>query len=124
MDDLIQVIIFIVTGLIFVASAFRKKKRLTTNPLEQDSKSDIFGIEDLIGQPEGIKNEVPAEKVVPPKPEENKKQDFNNNRITNKQTTDNHNKQTQNSYDWDEDPELFDLRSAVIYSEILNRKSF
>ena len=125
MEDVIQVLIFVVTFIIFIVSAVRKQKK------KPNAKSSSFNglIESVLGVPEEIRQ-----------PQQNIDYDsFQNDTFIDTDTKSNETLVDEgidaipdNNVDdivdietEDVSPEsTFDLRSAVIYSEILNRKTF
>ena len=107
-----------------MVSSFRKKKHSAASQGQEEETGGLFGLEDLIQetiQPkekeyntidnfETIEEQV-DNKTVPLKKEY--KQSINNIEQESKFIEDN-----------EDESQGFDLRSAVIYSEILNRKTF
>ncbi len=125
MDDLFQVLIFVVTFIIFIVSAVRKQKKKAGKKV-----SGIEGLlESFLGQqekpahtPEEVRFEYPVQeeiitntaKVTKPLREEGI------DAIPDKKIKDD----VYDIVDEEIEESEFDLQSAVIYSEILNRKSY
>lgn len=123
MDDLVQVLLFVLTLVIFIFSALRKQKK---KPTASVSPADNL-LESLFGIPqpnpvytsideEAIEKrytEVEIKPVTPTLPDEGIVA------ITNKPEA--------SSFIYEEEEETYqpiDLRAAIIYNEILTRKNF
>ena len=123
MDDLVQVLIFIVTFVIFIVSAVRKqKKRPAPNPGMDDAFESLFGVSQLsevdsfetkeaaVQPPAKVtKKQVPKSVL----PEEGIKAIPNQPIIAD-----------DNTVESEPGHQSFDLREAVIYQTILTRKDF
>lgn len=125
MDDLFQVLIFIITFIIFIVSAVRKQKKKSGNKSKgiEGVIESFFGVQEkLIPKPQEVQFEYPTqeeivtETIKVDKPLHEEGEDV----IPNSESS-------IDAYD-EVDDEIeaseFDLQSAVIYSEILNRKTY
>jgi hypothetical protein len=117
MDDLIQVLFFVLTFALFIYSAIRKQKK----PNRQVKPIDNV-LESFLGIP--LENE-------PIKTEEQQQYNLNifenkvsivDNQTDTKQEANLAKEMEPEEFNYQEPP--FDLRSAVIYSEILNRRTY
>jgi hypothetical protein len=126
MDDAIQVLVFVVTFIIFIVSAVMKQKK------KANTKNNNFGnvIESIFG----------LSVEAPPEPQEDAFVDDikidevgvtsnpNQESFVNEGVNAIPDKVNENYNDFESEEELeessFDLRKAVIYTEILNRKTF
>lgn len=121
MDELIQILVFVVSFVVFIVSALRKQKRKVVheaNDINHDLL-DFFNVNETNEEKEGeLKINSVNEKIV----EQSKKNKKSHDKevIINEKTN-----QTNEYIDDNTDNDIeFDLRSAVIYSEILKRKTF
>ncbi|MBI9067127.1 MAG: hypothetical protein JEZ09_07535 [Salinivirgaceae bacterium] len=121
MDDLIQILIVVGSFVVFIISAIRKQKKkpLIAASSAEESIASVFGL-----------NTYDDDKFVDRNTNSymNSEAEASNigkeKAVNDKQTIDNK-KQVLEYIDDIEDCDYgFDLRSAVIYSEILNRKNF
>lgn len=136
MDDLVQVLIFVATAIFFIFSAVKKSKKKSGN------KSVTFEsvVESFLGEPVKKAQELEVEpdteftqhqawfeqehdEVSVVEPSKSTKSSFEEegvDAIPDKKSTSNLAYEIE-----EEEAELeFDLREAVIYSEILNRKTY
>ncbi len=121
MDDLKNILVFVATIAFFIFSAIRKSKKKTASKGGNISESieSMFGLQTEHIQPSN-QFEAPANLI-----------DVKNDEISNKEIIikeevnkmPNEIKQTQIT-DTIENKPVFDLKEAVIYSEILKRKEF
>ncbi len=133
MDDIIQVLVFLVTFIIFIASAIMKKKKKpgAKNSNFESLVESFFGVS---AQNQPIKKEVQSEQEVSFFEDENK---IKNKRVAKNSINtqfieegidaipdNNDGVKLGNQIDNETVEAEFDLREAVIYSEILNRKVF
>jgi len=127
MEDVIQVLVFVVTFIIFIVSAIRKQKK------KPNAKSKNFNglIESMLGV---------STETQPSQPQQNIEYDsfqddtfIDTSKKTNEVLADEEidaipDTDKKDMVDIEEEDitseSAFDLRSAVIYSEILNRKTF
>lgn len=124
MDDLIQVLIFIVTFIIFIVSAVRKQKKKPTT----GSSGFDEAFESLFGLPTVTENPIPATEPPPVKKSEPRilKKEQKQPVLFEEGIDAIPNKTTRNENEVDKNQVLgeFDLRQAVIYQTILSRKEF
>lgn len=132
MDDFIQVLIFLVTFIIFIVSAVRKQKK------KSGGKSSSF--ESVIESFFGVQEKNTPEQQIPQyEQQENQfeQQIISDTNISKRKADkplykegvdaipnrDDYNYLEKETEEEDDESE-FDLQSAVIYSEILNRRTF
>ena len=127
MDDLIQILFFVLAFALFVFSAIRKQKKPNNKPASaaEVTLESLFGIP-MVEEPQQTRvNDYLAEEeeyefgtdegVLEPKPEKV-------NQLVDEEV--------EEEKEWEEEESQskiaheFDLRKAVIYSEILNRKVY
>lgn len=123
MDDLVQVLFFLVTLGLFIFSAIRKQKK---QPNQKESQPNLIDntFESLFGIPIEDKNTMPKNTLT------HEKEISNNpvNVISDEEVfIDQKDEQSEELIEPTEPntiPYNFDLKSAIIYNEILNRKHF
>lgn len=124
MDELINILVFVVTIVIFIVSAIRKSNK---QPGKSNNKSKVdleslFGIQ--VEEPITVETEKPKEVVVKEKPMVDKKARIEKKtKLGGINNIPNPIKETEIKENVDNEPE-FNLQSAIIYTEILKRKNF
>lgn len=125
MENIFELVVFFITAVIFIVSAITKQKKKTNQQTHTSGMDNLvesfFGItEDTVEEPQ-----VEAEQTFNEAPVDRTKKVVYNNKIAKETEKDVPNKRfVTPSEEKEEEAIDFDLRQAIIYSEILNRKHF
>ena len=127
MDDVIQILVFVVTIVIFIASAVIKQKK------KPNGKSSNFEsvVESLFGIPSEVNQPVKSPIIKDYYEEEedfviveSKKTEKEYEEGVRSIKLENNVNRVELIEEEEDDEDQFDLRQAIIYSEIINRKEF